>query len=342
LPMVTLKDIAVAANVSVATASHILGTRGHNFRQETRDRVCGAAKSLGYRANASAKAMRSGRFNCYSLLLSMDPLNSGLFLPMINGISYAMEEDGIRMMISRVSDEHLADPDYVPTLLRECASDGLLVIYNVSVPDGLKTLMSRCGIPAIWLNSRQDSDCIYPDERDAGIRATEKLLELGHTDIAYLDYTFGSDYPHIHFHLAERYLGYEIAMRTAGLTPRRLDDVSGLPRNKRIAHSAAWLTSSAKPSAVVTRAATTAWPILHAAASLGIKVPEQLSVITFSERVRNDTGVQIDAMLVPMFEMGRPAVDALTKKIANPSLRLPAVQLPMKYQAGETCAPWSV
>jgi len=335
--MVTLKDIAAAADVSVVTASHILGSRAENFRPKTRERVYQAAKSLGYRANASAKAMRSGRFNCFSLLLSADPAYSGFFPPLIDGITSAAEEQGQQLMIHRVSDRNLTDAEYVPLLLRESASDGLLVIYNVSLPDGIRNLMAQCNIPAIWINSRQDGDCVYPDERDGSRRATEHLLELGHRDIAYLDYTFGSDYPHIHYHLGERYIGYEVAMREAGLSPLRLDAVSNVPRTERMAHATAWLKSPACPTAIVTRAPSTAWPILCAATMLGLQIPRDLSIITFGEKVPDETGLAVDTMLQPMRDMGREAVQMLMRKVAAPDQTMAPVILPMQYLAGQTC-----
>ncbi|MCC2309440.1 LacI family DNA-binding transcriptional regulator [Cellulomonas chengniuliangii] len=57
---VTLKDVAAAAGVSVATASQALSGRGR-MTPATRERVRGAAEDLGYLANALAQGLRTGR-----------------------------------------------------------------------------------------------------------------------------------------------------------------------------------------------------------------------------------------------------------------------------------------
>jgi len=153
-----------------------------------------------------------------------------------------------------------------------------------------------------------------------------------------VDYSLGSEYT-AHYSWLDRYAGYEAAMREAGLQPRRLNEGPRIPRLERQAHAARWLAAPDRPSAVVARTVTTAWPIIHAAHELGIRVPGDLSVLTFSARRVDDTGTEIDSMIVPMREMGERAVEKLSEKIKHPERAMAPEILPMKYLKGITCAP---
>ena len=58
----SLKRIAEMTGLSVPTVVQVLGSRGHRYRQQTRERVQEAAAQIGYRPNAASKALHQGRF----------------------------------------------------------------------------------------------------------------------------------------------------------------------------------------------------------------------------------------------------------------------------------------
>jgi LacI family transcriptional regulator len=67
--MVTVKDIATAVGVSVATVSNVLNDRP-NVGAHNRRKVLEVARKLGYRPNRAAQAMRTGRTRTIGLVLS--------------------------------------------------------------------------------------------------------------------------------------------------------------------------------------------------------------------------------------------------------------------------------
>src|SRR5262249_43366040 len=67
--MATVKDIAAAVGVSVATVSNVLNDKP-NVGRVIRKRVLQAAKQLGYRPDRAAQAMRTGRTRAIGLLLT--------------------------------------------------------------------------------------------------------------------------------------------------------------------------------------------------------------------------------------------------------------------------------
>jgi LacI family transcriptional regulator len=63
---VTLKQIAAKSGYSVMAVSYVLNNKAHLVRPATRDTILKAARELGYLPNTSARALRTGRFNCFS------------------------------------------------------------------------------------------------------------------------------------------------------------------------------------------------------------------------------------------------------------------------------------
>src|SRR5206468_369124 len=66
--MATVKDIAAAVGVSVATVSNVLNDRP-NVGRANRQKVLRVAKQLAYRPNRAAQAMRTGRTRAIGLVL---------------------------------------------------------------------------------------------------------------------------------------------------------------------------------------------------------------------------------------------------------------------------------
>ena len=334
--MTTLKDIAEHAGVSVATVSHVLGPRAHLFRPETCTKVRKAAEQMGYRPNQSARAVRRGQLNTLSLMLSQDSTQSGLFPPLLEGLMNAIEANRQRLHIVRMADEARSDPERMSTLLREQSTDGLLIVYNINIPPAFEQHLDHYRIPAVWINSRHSHNSVIPDELAAGQQATRILLERGCQAPAYADYTFGQTPPDIHFSLKERFNGYSDICRAHHLAPIRVDPLEGISHSERVSYSKSWLQQDHRPDAIIARSASTAHPILEAARQLSIRIPEELSIITFSNTPIDFFGIQLDSLLVPMKEIGTTAVEALLQKIANGDEPMKSIQLPMTYVPGDT------
>lgn len=328
----TLKQVAESAGISVSAASHILGSRSGSYRRETRERVAREALRLGYRPNAFAQAVRSGRFGAVSLLLSSNPDHSELFNPLTIGIHDALAEQGMHLTLDMLSDKDLTDPAFVPRFLRVRMVDGLLIAYYHGIPERFKALLRQNQVPSVWVNSQQAADCVHPDEIGAGRRAAEHLLERGFRRIAYADYTL----PILSDGMMAREAGYAQALRAAGLAPRKISPSDKMPRTERIAFSRAWLQARDRPDAVVCISLTTALPILQAAAEMRLRVPEDLAVVTFALQPVNLTGIHVTSLQVPFDQVGRQAVAMLGRKLDRPGEPQPPEVVPYTFDQGAT------
>lgn len=343
---VTLKHVAERAGVSLQTVSQCLredGSKLHLYSPETRQRVRQAAAELGYRANALARAMARGQFGIATLVLGVDPIRSAVFESMMFGLHDELAIHQMQLAIARLPDEKLSDSRVMSRILKERCSDGLLINYTDKIPELLISIISQNNLPAIWINSRQDWDCVYPDEFDAGVRATRYLLQMGHKRIAFVDLTHGQSYPSPHYSSIERRSGYEHAMRQAGLVPRILwgDEGVCVPGEQRVSVVRQWLASPDRPTALIAYKGNDAIVCYCAASSLSLRVPQDLSLVAFGDKPINFLGESFTTMQLPEEKMGRMAVDMLIAKISKPDKLLAPCRLPLLFEEGKSCAPFT-
>jgi LacI family transcriptional regulator len=332
---VTLKMIAAKSGVSVSTVSHVLGSRAHLFNAKTRDKVLAAARDLDYKPNAVARAMRSGKSGTIALLLSTTQHTSNLPQEMLRGIETTLAEHDLQLSLTQLPDEERAANGVVPRVLRERLVDGLLINMQEEIPASIRLLIAKLNLPSISLNCLKPSDTVHPDDMSAGYTATRHLLDLGHRRIAYASY---SDSPH--YSMQARIDGYEKAMREAGLAPRIIHHPPYIPHLERIAVSKPWLKKADRPSAVITYSAGTALPILLAASvELGLRVPQDLSLVTFSEHLEDTCGIALTTMILPEFAIGQAAVKMLLSKMASPAEEIASQAIDFALATGQTCAP---
>ena len=336
----TVKDVAAQAGVASSAVCVVLnGANGGNtgVSAAARARILEAAQTLGYRRNGSAAAARSGRFHGVTLLLSTVRTRSFLPVEMLDGICEALAAEDLNLSISRVPDEKLASQGYIPKVLREQMSDGLLVNYTYALPEPLEQLIARHHIPAIWMNRKTRNDCVYPDDFGAGVLATRHLIELGHTRIAFS--------PHVetgHYSAVERRAGYETAMREAGLKPLILQPrhAGMLTMNEWRELAASWKSApSARPTALVDYTPTSALAARLALAEVGLGVPAQISIVTFGPQVVDNYFAPLTTCLLPEHELGRVAVALLRQKIEAPDEMLEPQTVECQLSAATSSAP---
>ncbi len=338
---VTITQIAQMSGVTDGTVSRVLsGTYQATRRDAVKraDRIRRVALELGYRRNAAARAISTGRHGCVGMVLATVGGNSVLSTRLYNGILDALHDYDMYLAVARVPDEWLSDESQVPHLLREMACDGLVINYAEHAPSPLPELIERYKIPAIWINAKAEHDCVYPDDVAGGELATHRLIEAGHRRILYLDPTHSEDQlAQAHFSVRDRLEGYRSAMLQAGLSPQHLICKPGAGDHAyAIPGLAALLQSPQRPTAILTYGH---WErVMLIALNCGLRVPKDLSVVMFSEGGPRSL-TPVSHAEIPFREMGIEAVKSLLRKIEFPSRPVPAVRLPFRFEPGATFAP---
>src|ERR1700730_1717852 len=135
--MVTVKDIAAAVGVSVATVSNVLNSRP-NVGRVNRQKVLRVAKQLGYRPNRAAQAMRTGRTRAIGLILP------DLTNPFFPELAQAVENTArsLGLLVCLIDSQGRVDGEADGfALLMQHAVDGIIWCpVGASLPAHLKNL----------------------------------------------------------------------------------------------------------------------------------------------------------------------------------------------------------
>lgn len=331
---VTINEIARRTGVSVQTVSRILGGMAHLHKPQTRAKVLKVAEELGYLPNSSARAMRTGRFGCVALVASAGrtgPLPEAL----LRGAHDELAPRDIHLNFSVLPEERLTSDAFIPKILRQLMVDGLLINYHFNIPKQMANIIEMHRIPAVWINTERKADCVLPDDVAAGRMATERLLKLGHKFIVYVDFSHPPGEPPEHESATNRFEGYALAMRSAGLRPC-IWPPKELFSSRTKLELAAELISSKRPTGVVTYAETEALAVFAAAKAMGVDVPGGLSIVAIWDRLLDSAGWSIDTVVLPWYEVGRQAAAMLCRKLEAP--KLPEQPVRVKPDLAEGCS----
>ena len=306
---VTLQDVADAVGVSRMTVSNAFN-RPHKLSQSLRATILETATELGYGGpDPSARALARGRSGTVGLLLTdtlgeafRDPVSTEFLV----AVGDALAERSLALtLVSTAGDS--------PPLGQDLPMDGAIVY--VCDPRVDLNWLQRRGTPVVTVDQAPTKGVPAVNVDDAGgaRAAAEHLLELGHRRIGIL--TVGNDLDGRIRPAGQRWAGWRKALTAAGVEP--LVAHAG-PRPVTAAYEAAkeLLGRTDRPTALLCFSDVYAAHAIRAAEDLGLRVPDDLSVVGYDDAdfastfrpalttIRQDVGAK-----------GRAAVAALTALI---------------------------
>lgn len=299
--MTTLKDLAAEAGVSVATVARVLNQDpALRVRPATRERVLLAAAALDYRPNRVASGLRTRRTGTIALVLP-DPQNLA-WSETLRGVERAAAERGYVVVVTDAHGPTL-DGEQLTRFVLEGRMDGLLVAF-ATIVDELVAQIASHGLPLVPINSRSTivRGSVTMDDELASSLAVDHLVALGHRRIGFLAGRADTDVGR------RREQGYRQAMARHSIP---LEPSSIIPGDftERQAASAAERALSApageRLTAVLAVNLPSALGIRLAARRRGLRIPEDLSLVTFDDHpILEHTDPPLTAIRLPMAEMG--------------------------------------
>jgi LacI family transcriptional regulator len=338
-----LDEIAVEVGVSRRTVAAVLGGSYEPRYAAARRRavlIRQAADRMGYRPNAAAKAVSTGRFRNVGLLMGTHYERSNFTRELIRGIHDGLVSQSMQLTISFLDDEVLESQDKLPAILREQMVDGLLINYTHAIPPHMQEAIERARLPVVWVNvKREGHACVYPDDLHAGYQATGHLWALGHRRIVFADFVHGPNCGfEPHYSVMDRRAGYEQAIRHVGGEPSFVTFARRLDGAAAVQLAAAMLDTPQRPTAVIGQAPRDA-AIWHGAAlAKGLRVPEDLSLITFGQERLGDNILDFTRLIEPGEEMGRLAAENLLKQIDHLDPAASSCRVHYSTHRGQTVA----
>lgn len=310
----TINDVARLAGVSKATVSAVLNDTG-TVKRSTRDRVLSAIESLNYRK--SGPDGRGPGPQMRSLALVIKELDNPFYGEVITGARATAEEAGYSVLVMSSEGGHEAERRAVELLQRK-EVDGLILTPVLDVDADLSHLfeLKRRNVPFVLLEELRGvpASLIDVDNEEASRRAVEFLIEQGHTRIAHFA---GPEYSS---HTQERLDGVRRACSGSHVIFTDADVVragahlaDGYRAGLEFFRAKA---NGGRPTAVTCYNDLVALGLCRALAELGLRVPDDVSVIGFDDIPCLDyLPLRLTTVRMPKFEMGRLAAQVLIRHI---------------------------
>ena len=308
---VGIRDVAAAAGVSPTTVSQALnGARP--VSQRTRQRVIAAAVELGYAPDPSARGLRMQRTGLIGLVGDR-VVTTPYAGRMVLSAADALDAEGLAL----VAVDSLGDPERELRLiatLRQRKVEGILFarMFHQLVP-----APPLAGTPVVVVNASTEAPgvpAIAPDEEAVATLAVEHLLSRQHRRIAFaqtVDVTPAS---------TGREAGVRRALAAAGISGEPVIERSASSAAGGRASGRALLDRGDRPSAVFCFNDEIAMGVYQSAAALGLRVPEDVSVVGVDDLllVADALDPGLTTVALPHEEMGRWAAEQLVARIADP------------------------
>ncbi len=304
--MATIRDVARAAGVSVATVSHVInGTRP--VAPETAARVRRTMEALDYHPNAVAQSLRTRRTHAIGAVVS--DITNPFFATLVRGAEDAAIEAGYSLIVCN-SDESTQKEDRYVRLLRRRQMDGLLIS---PVGDGSSEAVQelpRWKTPFVFIDRRAkgiEADAVLSDNIDGGYQATKHLIERGHRRIGIILGIEGATTTE------ERLGGYRKALDEAGLHfSGELAAYGGYRVEGGQRATEKFLSLPNPPTAIFSTNNLMTVGVLKTLAQRRIAVPQTMAVVSFDDL---DLGELFQPPLTAVtqnpYEIGKIAMEIL-------------------------------
>ncbi len=311
---VTIRDVAKQAGVGLATVSRVINN-SPLVSVATREKVNQVIAELDYRPNPTARRLSLGKTLTIAVVTPF--FTRPAFVERLRGIHTSLIDTDYDLVLYNVETTERRDT-YMRSVPRRERADGVLI---VSLPPRNEDLdnLAACPVPIVMIDANHPSltmlNRIVIDDVSGGRRATEHLIALGHRRIAYLSDTFETPF---NFTASfDRFRGYRQALEQAGLPYRPDYQVAG-EHSHAMARQLALdlLRLPDPPTAIFAASDTQALGVLEAAQVLGLRVPEQLSVVGYDD-IEVAEYLGLTTMRQQLFESGRRGVALLMDAIAG-------------------------
>lgn len=308
---VTISDVARRAHVSIATVSRVLNNVPRGVRAALRRRVLRVAQELDFRPNALARSLHQKRTGTLGLLIT--DIANPYYAEITRGIEDVLRRHAYALFICNTDRNPDTMASYIETL-REKRVDGI-IIGGGGTPGRrhFQALHDR-GVPAVLIG-RYDVPlpAVRIDNLKGGWEAATHLIRLGHRRIAILSGPMTST------SIQDRMKGYRRALREHGLSLPKdwvvhgdLRPASALQLAERL------LAARRRPTAILAANDQMAIATIRIALKLGLRVPEDLSVVGFDNiQLASYVSPALTTMGVPLYRIGVAAAETAIRLLAG-------------------------
>ncbi|GAB3998267.1 LacI family DNA-binding transcriptional regulator [Spirosoma daeguense] len=314
---VSIKDIAQQAGVSTALVSYVLNGKEKESRvgQEIAIKIRQIAKELNYQPSYLAKSLRSGKTQTIGLIIA--DISNPFFANIARIVEDEAKKNGYTVIIG--SSDETADKswDLINVFLNRQV-DGFIIVSAESSDEQVNYLNEK-NVPFVLLDRHFPeipTDFVSLNNYKAALDAGLHLVENGYRSIGLIGYKSGL------FHMKERIRGYRTALQQNGIAfrPEWLSEVGFDNLEQEVKAGIDDMLASDSPiDALIFATYRLAISGLKYINALGLKVPENLAIVSFGQAEAFDLYYcPITYLQQPMDDLGNMAVSVLVNKLKHP------------------------
>jgi LacI family transcriptional regulator len=299
---ITIKDVATRAGVSVGTVSRVLAQNG-TVKRNILERVQKAISELSYRPNLAAQALRANRVNVIGLIIP--DITNPFFAQLANELERLASEQGHALILSSSHNDPALEARQLAAILEHKPRAVLLVpaadeqFFTPPAASMLLALDRRMnGTPSVTTN-----------QQASAALAVDHLVSLGHRRIAYIA---GPTQTVTAREREEGFLAHVLRLQETGVAiiadvfRGKFDFESG----ERIAREVLSRPESERATAIAAASDQQAIGAVRAARDMGLRVPQDVSIIGFDDIV-------LAHLIVPRLTTVRQPVTQMAEAAMN-------------------------
>ncbi|MEP6630420.1 MAG: LacI family DNA-binding transcriptional regulator [Lapillicoccus sp.] len=332
----TVVEVAERAGVSIASVSRVLN--GIPARRETEDRVRAAATALGYRPDATGRALKLGA--AMQVAFAVDDVGNPVYTEMMRGVEEGMAGSQARLLVSSTGHDVRDLVALVASLSRGYA-DGLIISPLRHSPELVHALL-HAPVPVVVIGDVGEGtplDTVRTDSRLGVVLAHRHLVETGRRRIAFVNGP-GDTSPG-----RARREGFELACGATGVVRAHDALVVEAADFTVSAGEEAWasladLPPRHRPDAVIAANDLLAFGVMRAALNAGRRVPRQLAVVGIDDtQFARVFSPSLSSVSLGANERGRIAARLLLERMDAPAAPPRVVRVEPRLVVRESSAP---
>jgi LacI family transcriptional regulator len=327
----TIEDVAREAEVSYATVSRVINSKGY-VSDETRSRVIAAVARTGYVVNRRARGLAGGRSDVVGLVVS--DLETSYIGEIIRGIDEELASLDYDLMLYTTHRRKHRESAFVATLTAGLA-DGLLLVLPTDPGAYLESFRHR-GFPFVLIDHGGNDDSgpsVGATNLQGAYDATSYLIQLGHRRIGFVSghMEMGCAVDRLEgFKTAHR--DYELPFEPTLVCEGDFHQPSGYECARRL------LALADRPTAIFASNDVSAFGVMEAVRDAGFRIGEDISVFGFDDiPAASSVHPGLTTVRQPLEEMGRLATRMLFERIADPSRPFERIDLPTELVIRDSC-----
>ncbi len=303
--MVTMRDVARAAGVSVGTVSNYFNERDL-VAKATAARIQVAIAELGYSVDETARAFRKRQ--THSIGLVVPSITNPYFAEIARVVAHALWEDGLQTFLCDAA----ADPVRERTHLEQLVSrrvDGMLLSHS-SDPDDLRTFIEPLTVPIVFFDrALAGHHSVDADNRLGGQLAARHLATLGHQRVGVLAGDSNQS------NIRDRIDGFAAELAKHQVDFQKHDIVRG-PQSLELGYRVRELLDrEPRPTAIFCTNDIVAFAAWRTIVELGYDVPGDVSLVGFDD-------IEMSRLTVPALTTVAQDMRAIGRKATALLLRL--------------------